>query len=202
MASSIEIQKKRIRFFLDCLGHNIALKVLDIGSQDGTVCNHLLRRGHKPYGIEIVEQLVKASSQKYPSIDFICADGEKRLPFDDNFFDVVWAGDIIEHIRHTDVFVNEMNRILRLGGRFILSTPMHNRLKNVIISLFNFEKHFNPEFPHLRFYTLKSLGLVLTSRGFKIQSVRYIGRVSPLANSMFVVCKKIAKKNVLNLHRF
>ena len=70
--------------------------------------------------------------------------------------DIVWAGDIIEHIRFTGIFVNEINRILKVGGLFVVTT-MHNRLKNVFISLLNFERHFDPEFPHLRFFTLRSL---------------------------------------------
>lgn len=202
MASSTEIQRRRVEFFLGFVRQDRALKVLDIGSQDGTVCSQLLQFGHEPYGIEIVDDLVKASCQRYPQIDFRCADCEKGLPFEDGTFDVVWAGDIIEHIHHTDVFFNEVNRVLRLRGRFILSTPMHNRLKNVIISLLNFEKHFDPEFPHLRFYTLKSLGQVLVVRGFRIKSVRCIGRIPIVANSIFVVSEKITSKSVMSPHRF
>ena len=202
MASSTEIQKKRVEYFLECIKQDGALKILDIGSQDGTVCNQLLQFGHEPYGIEIVDDLVKASCERFPQIDFRCADCEKGIPFDDDFIDVVWAGDIIEHVHHTDVFVNEINRVLRVGGRFILTTPMHNRLKNILISLFAFEKHFNPEFPHLRFYTLNSLDQVLTLRGFGIQSVRYIGRIAPVANSMLVVCEKVQSKKVISTHRF
>lgn len=202
MGSTNEIQRKRMGYFLDCLDGDTGLKVLDIGSQDGMVCDHLLKRGHEPYGFEVVEKLVEISRKNYPQIVFRLGDCEKGLPFEDDFFDVIWAGDVIEHIHHTDVFVNEINRILKTGGRFILSTPMHNRLKNIIISLFKFEKHFDPEFPHLRFYSLKSLSKVLTMRGFSVQGVKYIGRVPILANTLFVISKKIETKSVLSTHRF
>ncbi|GAG07765.1 unnamed protein product, partial [marine sediment metagenome] len=129
-------------------------------------------------------------------------DCEKHLPFDDKFFDIVWAGDVIEHIRFTDVFVNEINRVLKLGGIFVLSTPMHNRFKNVLISLCNFEKHFDPEFPHLRFYSLRSLTSTLEKRGFEIVSVNYIGRIRPIASSMFVLSRKVEDKEMACTHRY
>lgn len=202
MVSTIEIQKKRIEFFLDFLKDQKGCKVLDVGSQNGILCHQLLQRGYEPYGIDIVEELIGKSRSEYPQISFQLTDCEQKLPFDEGFFDVVWAGDIIEHIRFTDVFINEVNRVLKIGGFFVLTTPMHNRLKNLIIALYNFERHFNPEFPHLRFYTLKSLQSVLEKRGFCIKFVKYIGRIAPLANSMCVVAEKKENKKLSSEHRF
>lgn len=84
----------------------------------------------------------------------------------------MWAGDVVEHICNTDIFVNEINRVLKIGGLFALSTPTHNRIKNFAIALFRFEKHFDPEFPHYRFYTPKSLKNVLEKRGFRIIGIK------------------------------
>lgn len=202
MVSTIVIQKKRMRFFLDFLKDQKGCKVLDVGSQNGSLCHQLLQRGYEPYGIDIVEGLIEKSRSRYPRISFQLADCEQKFPFNDGFFDVVWAGDIIEHIRFTDVFINEVNRVLKIGGFFVLTTPMHNRLKNLIIALYNFERHFNPEFPHIRFYTLKSLQSVLEKRGFCIKLVKYIGRIAPLANSMCVVAEKKENKKLSGEHRF
>ena len=201
-SSTPDIQQERMEYFLDFIRDKKDCRVLDIGCQSGSLCHQLKQCGHEPYGVDIVEELIQKARGTYPQITFECVDCEKGIPFDDNFFDVVWAGDVIEHICFTDVFVNEINRILKIGGLFVLTTPMHNRLKNVIISLYNFEKHFDPEFPHLRFYTLKSLQTVLEKRGFRIESVQYIGRISPLAKSMFVVCEKKENKQLLSEHRF
>ena len=59
-----------------------------------------------------------------------------------------------------------------------------------MIAIFRFEKHFDPEFPHYRFYTLKSLKNVLEKRGFRIIKVKYVGRTWPLSNNMFVIAEK------------
>lgn len=202
MSSTSKIRKKRVEFFLDLLHDGENHRVLDIGCQGGDLCYQLMQCGHEPYGIDVVEELVAEARSKYPQISFECANCEQKLPFADKHFDVVWAGDVIEHIRFTGVFVNEVNRVLKVGGLFVLTTPMHNRLKNLIVALYNFEKHFDPDFPHLRFYTLKSLQAVLRKRGFSIKMIKYFGRIALLANSMCVVSVKEEDKSFLSRHRF
>ncbi len=193
-----EIQRKRYLYFLDFIKDNKNLKILDIGCQSGDMCHKIVQTGNKAYGIDIMEELITEARSKYPQGSFVCADCEKNIPFENNFFDIVWAGDIIEHLHFTDVFVNEINRVLKTGGVFVLSTPMHNRLKSVLISLFCFEKHFDPEFPHLRFYTLHSLRNVLEKRGFHIEKVDYVGRIRPIACGMIVTSRKREDKKVMS----
>lgn len=198
-----DIQKQRIEHFLGYIkGIRQGSKILDIGCQRGDLCSTLKRLGHEPYGVEVVEDLLEDAQREYPSLNFRLADCETSIPFEDEFLDIAWAGDVIEHIRFTDVFINEINRVLKKGGLFILTTPMHNCLKNLIIAIRDFEKHFDPEFPHLRFYTVKSLKSVLEKRGFKLKTVNYIGRIPPIANTIFAVAQKEENKKVLSKHRF
>jgi ubiquinone/menaquinone biosynthesis C-methylase UbiE len=202
MISPEKVKKRRMKYLLGLLRQKKGGKILDIGCQEGELCYQLSQMGYDPYGVEIMEGLINAARGKYPHIKFKLADCEKNIPFNDKFFDIVWAGDVIEHIRFTDTFINEVNRVLKPGGVFVLTAPVHNRVKNIIISLCNFESHFNPEFPHLRFYTVKSLKSVLGKRGFKILSVNYIGRIRPISCSMFVQAEKIEDKEVDSVHRY
>lgn len=45
------------------------------------------------------------------------------LPFADGSFDCAVSFQVIEHIRRDRAFVSEVRRVLRPGGRFILTTP-------------------------------------------------------------------------------
>lgn len=67
---------------------------------------------------------------------------------------------------------------------------MHNLIKNIGIILFRFEKHFDPEFPHYRFYTVKSLQNILCKGGFNILKIKYIGRFRPISNNMLFIAQK------------
>ncbi len=53
-----------------------------------------------------------------------------RLPFRDAVFDVVFAIDVIEHVPDERQLINEALRMLRPGGRLILTTP------NVTVRIF------------------------------------------------------------------
>ncbi len=48
-----------------------------------------------------------------------------RLGLDDASFDVVWAGEVIEHVADTAAWLSELRRVLRSGGTLLLSTPAH-----------------------------------------------------------------------------
>jgi len=168
---SEKVQRMRIKTLIEFLknlkNEKIKGRLLDIGCQEGEITWMLHKEGFEAHGVDINYKQIEKAKQKYPQIEFKQADCGNKIPFPNNFFDVVWAGDVIEHICNTDIFINEVNRVLKKGGLFILSIPTHNRTKNVIIAFFRFEKHFDPEFPHYRFYTLKSLRKVLEKRGFK-----------------------------------
>lgn len=45
------------------------------------------------------------------------------LPFEDEVFDCVVSFQVIEHIKRDKLFVKEVMRVLRPGGKFIVSTP-------------------------------------------------------------------------------
>ncbi|MEE1167432.1 MAG: class I SAM-dependent methyltransferase [Alistipes sp.] len=45
------------------------------------------------------------------------------LPFEDEAFDCVVSFQVIEHIKRDKLFVKEVMRVLRPGGKFIVSTP-------------------------------------------------------------------------------
>jgi len=45
------------------------------------------------------------------------------LPFENNYFDFVFAGEIIEHLFDSRFFLKEVHRVLKINGYLILSTP-------------------------------------------------------------------------------
>ena len=159
-----KVQRIRRNILIESLKHNsIKGRLLDIGCQDGDMCYLMHQEGFEVCGVDIDRERIIKAKQKYQQIEFKYADCGNKIPFSDDFFDVVWAGDVIEHICNTDIFVNEINRVLKVRGLFALSTPAHDMIK----------KHFDPEFPHYRFYTLKSLKNVLEKRGFRIIKVKF-----------------------------
>jgi SAM-dependent methyltransferase len=53
-------------------------------------------------------------------VGYVAGVGE-RLPFADGAFDVVWSRNVIDHVRDPVLFITEAMRVLRPGGRFLLT---------------------------------------------------------------------------------
>lgn len=107
-------------------------QVLDIGTHIGSFLHGLHKKGFKNIqGIDIRLSSIKFGKAKYPEIAkrLTVYDGSK-LPFNDNFFDVVTMFDVIEHIHDLDKFFKEVCRVLKKDGLFVFQTP--NKYINVI----------------------------------------------------------------------
>ena len=111
-------------------------------------------------------------------------DFEKKLPFKDNEFDKIVSSEVFEHIKGVLHLAKECNRILKPGGKLVVSVPYHGRLKNLIIALLYFDMHFHPHGDHIRFFTKNTLSQTLRGGGFKIKRIEYSGRIKPLSNLM------------------
>jgi len=62
--------------------------------------------------------------------------------------------------------------------------PYHGRTKNTAIALIAFERHFDPLGEHVRFFTRRSLAALLTEFGFEQISLRTIGGVALLRETL------------------
>jgi SAM-dependent methyltransferase len=95
-------------------------RLLGIGILSGRELLSLIEKGYKCWGVEISEAYKMAQKR---GIKCVKHDVSKGIPFSDEFFDVVWAEEVIEHLHDTDFFLKEVYRVLRRGGVLILSTP-------------------------------------------------------------------------------
>jgi SAM-dependent methyltransferase len=94
--------------------------ILDVGCGTGTMVTHLGRYGDVT-GIEASPEAVAFCHQRGVT-NVQRADGEV-LPFADASFDLVTALDVIEHIDDDAGALSEMHRVLRPGGRMLVTVP-------------------------------------------------------------------------------
>lgn len=166
------------------------VRVLDAGCGSGGFSGVLTARGHKVCGIDISPSAIEKARRRAPQSKFEVCSLESRLPFEDEAFDAVWSTEVIEHLFQPDFFLKEACRILRPGGRIILTTPYHGFWKNIAVSAAGFDRHFDPKGPHIRFFSPASLRAMLEDSGFSRVSWEGIGRLWPLYKAMFVMAEK------------
>ena len=152
-------------------------RVLDVGCGEARFTRELLRAGAQVVGIDVAEEPLRRARVSHPELDLRRVDGEGPWPLEDASFDVVWAGEVIEHVADTAAWLSEVRRVLRSGGSLIASTPAHGRLTLARLALSRraFAEHFNPLGDHLRFYSRATLSALISEFGFERIQVRSAG---------------------------
>lgn len=162
----------RSRFLLERV--TAGERVLDVGCGEGWFASELARAGVRVVGIDIAEEPLRRARERDPGLDLRLVGADGAWPIEDASFDAVWAGETIEHVADTAGWLSEARRVLAPGGRLLLSTPAHGRLRmlGLVLSRRAFEAHFDPLADHLRFYTRSGLTRLLGEFGFRQVSVR------------------------------
>jgi 2-polyprenyl-6-hydroxyphenyl methylase/3-demethylubiquinone-9 3-methyltransferase len=144
-------------------------RVLDVGCGEGLFTAELARAGARVLGIDVAEEPLRRARARHPELDLRLVEGEGAWALPDSGFDVVWAGEVIEHVADTAAWLSEVRRVLRSGGLLLLSTPAHQPLTLLRLALSRraFEDRFDPRGEHLRFYTRATLSRLLADFGFE-----------------------------------
>lgn len=139
---------------------------LDIGCGDGSFGIIMSSIGYTVTGLESDKELVKIAQKKgmqVKRVSFL-----ERLPFRDSSFDVVFAGEVIEHTIDDDYFLTECYRVLRGNGIFILTTPNLLSLGNRIRMVFGLlPTAYQPY--HYRIYNFRLITDKMKKAGFHIK---------------------------------
>ncbi len=149
-------------------------RILDIGAGRGEMLRVAKRRGWAATGLEPSPNFA-AFARKYSGAEVIEAQMEDR-PFDENSFDAVTLGAVLEHVFNPVELLKEVNRVLRPGGVFWLDVPneagMFYRMGNAYMRLRgrDWVVNLSPTFPpyHVFGFTPGSLRRLLKLTGFKM----------------------------------
>ena len=115
---------------------------------------------------------------------------DTRIPGADGEFAAVWCSETIEHVLDGGRFPGEVRRVLRDSGILVLTMPYHGLVKNLLVAAFGFDRHFDPEGPHIRFFDRKGLARCLRKAGLEPMVWSGIGRMWPLYRTWFIVAQK------------
>lgn len=147
-------------------------RALDLGCGDGAFTAAMAAAGADPVGAEVAEAALARARKRHPELEFALVPIERPLPFPDASFDLVWASEVIEHVADTARWLSEVRRVLKPGGRLLVTTPAHGRLR---LALEGVERLAPPLGDHLHLYTKGSLRTLLGEFSFDEVQVRAVG---------------------------
>lgn len=136
-------------------------RVLDVGSADGPSVGWL--RGRQRVQVDVDPRgLTPGSGVRGSAL---------ALPFADRSFDVVGAFDVLEHCEPEKTAIDELARVLDVGGRLLLSVPAYE---------WAWTEH-DVRAGHYRRYTRRRLLDTVQGAGLEVQRCTYMfGAVFPL----------------------
>ena len=140
--------------------------MLDLGCGAGRFLRALRDAGADPVGVELSAQAAERAHQNVPGVDVRLLTEDGSIPLGHGEVDLIWCSEVLEHIPDVGHALLEMRRVLRRGGRALLTVPYHSRIAGAAIALTRFEEHFDPLGQHVRFFTRRSLTTALNHAGF------------------------------------
>ncbi len=175
--------------------------ILDVGCGNGYLANELIDKGYSVYGIDISEDGIKIANKKNKG-HFFVSDAESGVlpePLKDICFTTIISTEVIEHLYNPESYVKMISAILRENttkkgekGVFIVSTPYHGYLKNLMLAVCNkMDYHYSALWVggHIKFWSKKTIYTLLNNAGFREFQFKGVGRFPYLWRHMIIRCK-------------
>jgi SAM-dependent methyltransferase len=136
-------------------------KVLDIGCGSGLMLNTLEKIG-QTYGMDMSDDAINFSKEIFNG------KVEKgllpdQIPYEENFFDLITALDVIEHVDRDIDSLKAIRSRLVSGGKAVITVPAYMFLWS----------SFDEMNGHKRRYTLTELNTKLVQAGFTVEKISY-----------------------------
>ncbi|WP_299607728.1 class I SAM-dependent methyltransferase [uncultured Aquimarina sp.] len=97
--------------------------VLEIGCGEGYGINQYYRNVEKLTLIDKSDYSFRVLRENFPEVTFL----KQKIPpltnIADNQFDIVLSFQVIEHIKHDHLYLQEIYRVLKPGGKALITTP-------------------------------------------------------------------------------
>lgn len=160
------------------------LKVLEVGSGGGLLCEPMARLGASTTGIDPVPEnidislrhLRESSPELTDRLSYVCSSIEDFAKVEKNVssFDGLVASEVLEHVEDVDLFLESGHKLIKPGGRLIITTINQTFASQILaISIAENILKIVPKGTHSykKLIPLNGLVLLLRQLGFTVESI-------------------------------
>ena len=146
--------EKLINFLIKRYALKNESKLLELGPARGDFLKEFSKKNFKIYAVDIsnyVKEYCPEVNYKNANLD------QDSIPFEDNYFDIVYTKSFVEHFHYPEKIFKEIYRVLKPGGMVITLTPHWKYMQKV----------FYEDYSHRTPFTIESLNLIQNEQGFE-----------------------------------
>ncbi len=168
-------------------------KVVDAGCGSGGLTRRYASAAGEVIALELSPRAVELAKEAntFDHVQYVEADLQDSWPVEAGWADLVVSSEVIEHLFEFPTYMAELSRVTAHGGQLYLTTPYHGLIKNLVLAVRGFDRHFcSYDGGHIRFFTDAHLRRLAEAHGFSDVQFRHLGRIGPLAKSTVMIARK------------
>lgn len=96
--------------------------------------------------VELLPELAEQIERKYPSVKVVACDAQKRLPYEDAFFDRIVSVHVLEHLPNLPAALVEMRRVIKPDGALSIVIPCEGGLATKMARNMSARPHFEKRY--------------------------------------------------------
>lgn len=168
-------------------------RAFDLGCGNGSVANWLADRGWEVVGVDPSFEGIAQANRNFPNLRLEAGSAYDDLAGKYGQFPLVVSLEVVEHVYAPRDYAKTLYSLVAGGGSAIVSSPYHGYWKNLALAITGkMDSHFTAlwDHGHIKFWSMKTLEILLQEQGFKNVQFHRAGRIPPLAKSMIAVVEK------------
>jgi 2-polyprenyl-6-hydroxyphenyl methylase/3-demethylubiquinone-9 3-methyltransferase len=168
-------------------------RVFDLGCGNGSVAHHLASFPYDITGIDGSDTGIAQANSTWPHLRLEVGSAYEDLAGRFGSFDAVVSLEVVEHLYDPRLYARRMFDLVRPGGGIVVSTPYHGYWKNFALALTGrMDDHFTALWDggHIKFWSVRTLTVLLNEVGFRDIRFRRVGRIPLLAKSMIAIARR------------
>lgn len=165
-------------------------RVFELGCGNGSFAKILNDQGYLVTAVDTSKDGIQLARSSFQGIAFHNGSAYDDLSKKFGKFAAVVSLEVVEHVFEPRKYAATVFELLEPGGTAIISTPYHSYVKNLALAISGkMDAHFTAlwDYGHIKFWSIKTLRILLLEAGFREVRFRRVGRIPPLAKSMIAV---------------